>query len=185
MAFAIDPASRDDFSKGYKVENEENSPVKWQLDQTLVQFIQSAFAATTPDSWPVSMASSRLRAWKLKHRYGIQIVPTNDLIQHLMYNPRHRTLSVFHQVEYLKAHVQHSAERSLSETVEMSLKKFVTAKHHSPRAKTDGNNSGTLPPQLLLETLQVLSQSFIAPSPHLRRNFLPERQSLQDFAPKT
>lgn len=158
LAYAIDPSSRDDYSRGFKVENEDTFPVKWQQSQTFVQFVQSAFPTTTQTPWPPSRTKSGPRAWKLKQRYGISIIPTNDLVQHLMYNPTHRTLSIFHQVEYLKSHARQSAQSSLSESVEQSLKKQVNPASNQPPTRntnppTHLPNRGTLPPQLILETL--------------------------------
>ncbi|KAL7942803.1 hypothetical protein V8C42DRAFT_140241 [Trichoderma barbatum] len=135
LAFMIDPSSKDGFPMAYRIENEHNFPVKWLPTQTFIQFFHTAFPRESVDCWRSDTRCKRLRAWKLKRRLGIQICPTNDLAKHLVYTPRTKTLAVFHQVEYLKAQVRYTADRSLEESVEMSIA------------------NGTLPPQLLVETL--------------------------------
>lgn len=125
LAFMIDPSSRDGFPMAYRIENEHIFPVKWLPTQTFIQFFHIAFPTESLDLWRSHTRSNSLRAWKLKRRLGIQIRPTNDLAEHLVYNPRTKTLAVFHQVEYLKAQVRYTAERSLEETVEKSFAKFV------------------------------------------------------------
>ncbi|KAK4450977.1 hypothetical protein QBC34DRAFT_378802 [Podospora aff. communis PSN243] len=79
-----------------------------------------------------------LKAWKLRKRYRIRISPTDDLAQHLVYNHTTGTLSVFRQVTYLKAQLRHSSDMDISTPASTSI----------PR--------GTLPPQLLLETLYTI-----------------------------
>jgi hypothetical protein len=126
LAFMFDPASKSEFSSGYKVQNEESFPVMWQPKETLTAFVQSAFPTSPRSIWPASTAARSLKAWKLKQRHGLRILPTNDLVQHLLYNPRSRTLSVFHHVEYLKAQIRYTADQNLNEKIEMSLKRSDT-----------------------------------------------------------
>ncbi|KAL6814505.1 hypothetical protein J3E69DRAFT_347390 [Trichoderma sp. SZMC 28015] len=135
LAFMIDPSSRDGFPMAYRIENEDAFPVKWLPNETFIQFFNTAFPTEPLNFWHSSIRKRSLRAWKLKRRLGIQLRPTNDLAEHLVYNPRMKTLAVFHQVEYLKAQVRHTAHRSLEESIETSFA------------------NGTLPPQLLVETL--------------------------------
>lgn len=123
LAFMIDPFSRDNYPMICRIENEHVFPVKWLPNQTFVQFFRNAFPTESLDCWDSSTKTSSLTAWKLK-RLGIKIFPTNDLAEHLVYDPRNKRLKVFHQVEYLKAQVLHTAERSLDETLEMSFTKL-------------------------------------------------------------
>jgi hypothetical protein len=62
-------------------------------------------------------------------------------------------LAVFHQVEYLKAQIRLTAERSLEETVETSFAKFGHLFLCILIQKLTLECRGTLPPQLLVETL--------------------------------
>ncbi|EHK19534.1 uncharacterized protein TRIVIDRAFT_156525 [Trichoderma virens Gv29-8] len=134
LAFMIDPFSKDGFPMAYGMENDV-FPVKWLPDQTFIQFFNTAFPTDPLGLWHSAIKNRSLTAWKLKRRVGIQIFPTNDLAQHLVYNPTMKTLAVFHQVEYLKAQIGLTKHRSLDESAETSFA------------------NGTLPPQLLLETL--------------------------------
>ncbi|KAL7907763.1 hypothetical protein GGI35DRAFT_481415 [Trichoderma velutinum] len=135
LAFMIDPSSRDRYSMLYTIENEDAFPVKWLPNQTFIQFFQTAFPTEPLDCWRSNTECQSLTAWMLRKRLGIKFLPTNDLAEHLVYNPKLKTLAIFHQVEYLKAQVRYTKNRSLEESIEMSFA------------------NGTLPPQLLLETL--------------------------------
>ncbi|KAK3361600.1 hypothetical protein B0T24DRAFT_691480 [Lasiosphaeria ovina] len=133
VAFMIDYASKD----GFSVQDDANFPVKWQPVQTFVDFIESTFPhdASSPVPPRAFTGDRGLKAWKLKARYATGIVPTNDLVQHLLYDRRTRTLSVFHQTAWLKAQIRHSAGQSLAAPAQTGIQ------------------SGTLPAQLLVETL--------------------------------
>lgn len=124
LAFMIDPSSRDGFPMAYRMENEDVFPVKWLPNETFIQFFNTVFPTEPLDFWHSSIRKRSLKAWKLNRRLGIKLRPTNDLAEHLVYNPRMKTLSVFHQVEYLKAQVRYTAHRSLEESIEMSFAKF-------------------------------------------------------------
>ncbi|KAF2676772.1 hypothetical protein K458DRAFT_424526 [Lentithecium fluviatile CBS 122367] len=78
------------------------------------------------------------KAGKLHRRLKLEFVPTSDLAEHLVYNPKTKSLAVFHQVEWLKAQIRYTKDRKLDEAVEVSLA------------------AGTLPPQLLDETLYTI-----------------------------
>lgn len=153
LAFMIDPSSRDGFSMAYRIENEDAFPVKWLPNETFIQFFNTAFPTEPLDFWHSSLRKRSLKAWKLKRRLGIQLRPTNDLAEHLVYNPRMKTLAVFHQVEYLKAQVRHTAHRSLEESIETSFAKSDIPVRNMKLVANYLMCSGTLPPQLLVETL--------------------------------
>jgi hypothetical protein len=126
LAYLIDPASQDDYPNGFRFENEPIFPVKWELRQTFKDFFNAAFpVADTQEVWTASSKQTSLKAWKLHQRLKLQIVRTNDLAEHLVYNPQTKSLAVFHQVEWLKAQISHTKNRKLDETVEASLAAYV------------------------------------------------------------
>jgi hypothetical protein len=125
LAVMVDCASRNAFSVNYRLQNDDTFPAKWRDDQTFVDFFHCVFPTYPTSPFRVSEAGKGLKAWKLLHRHHIQIVPTNDLVEHLVYNKTSRTISVFHQVAYLKEQIRHSPGTTLSESVEESLKRCV------------------------------------------------------------
>ncbi|KAK1755481.1 hypothetical protein QBC47DRAFT_380507 [Echria macrotheca] len=137
VSFLIDCSSKDDYAEGYRLS--DGFPVKWKPSQPFLDFLRSTFVASKKPNraWSAHIMGrgKALKGWKLKKRYGLRFVPTNDLVQHLMYDPHSRSLKIFHQTTWLKTHLQHSANLSLDEDFENSVK------------------HGTLPPRLLLETL--------------------------------
>jgi len=123
LTFLLDCASCDNFSSSFKRLNNEAFPTKWVDGKTFPEFFNLAFPSDIP--LQVSEVGKSLKAWKLQSRYQIKIVPTNDLVQHLVYNKKARTLSVFHQIAYLKAHIKHSSTLALSAPIEESLKQYA------------------------------------------------------------
>jgi hypothetical protein len=123
LAYLIDSASQDDYPNGFRFENEPIFPVKWRPEQTFYDFFKTAFpaAAGTQEVWTASSKQTSLKAWKLRRRLGLDIVRTDDLAEHLVYNPQAKTLAVFHQVEWLRAQISHVKDRRLGEAVEVSL----------------------------------------------------------------
>ncbi|KAH8738448.1 hypothetical protein BGZ61DRAFT_526422 [Ilyonectria robusta] len=135
IAYMFDCASVKTFSQQFKIESDGSFPVEWRREQTLVELVQSAFPYSADSKYTASRKDRALKVWKLRKRYGIHIVPTDDLVQHLYYDRQTKCLSVFHQVAWLKAQLRHASGNDLLEPMDTSLK------------------NGTLPPQLLLETL--------------------------------
>lgn len=121
LAYLIDPASQDDYPNGFRFENEPIYPVKWQLEQKFKDFFSAAFPTDTQYVWAASSKQTSLKAWKLRQRLRLEIVGTNDLAQHLVYNPKTKSLAVFHQVEWLKAQIRYTKDRKLDEAAEVSL----------------------------------------------------------------
>ncbi|KAI1486472.1 hypothetical protein F5X96DRAFT_681981 [Biscogniauxia mediterranea] len=103
-------------------------PVKWESDQGLDGFMKQSFTAEL-----VQITEQQEK--NLTKRYGIKIRPTDNLLEHLPCNPRDRTVKAFHQTGFLKAHLERSKNPPLDLDFQQSLK------------------LGTLPPQLLFETL--------------------------------
>jgi len=123
LSFLVDCGSLDDYSSSFKRLNDDTFPTKWLDDHQFPAFFRQTFPINT--SLQVSKVGKSLKAWKLHSRYKIKIVPTNDLAQHLVYNKRAGTLSVFHQMAYLKAHIGHSSTLPLSAPIEESLTRYA------------------------------------------------------------
>jgi len=126
LAYLIDPASQDDYPNGFRFENEPVFPVKWQPKQEFKDFFNAAFPTNTQEVWAASSKQTSLKAWKLRQRLKLEIVRTDDLAEHLVYNPQTKSLAVFHQVEWLKAQMRYTKSRGLDEAVEVSLAACVS-----------------------------------------------------------
>jgi hypothetical protein len=109
VGFLIDCAAKDDYSEGYRLGT--YLPLKWEATETYVGFLGRAFPVSTSTSFLDFQAERRLRAWKLRKRYGITFLPTNDLVQHLLYDPKTRTVRIFHQVTFVRAQLRYTAEK--------------------------------------------------------------------------
>jgi hypothetical protein len=126
LTFMIDCASSRDHSMRFKLHSKDGFPTIWLSDQSFVDFFDTAFPITTSSEAPPLRISDIVRcpkAWKLQNRHGIRIVATNDLVQHLFYDKASRTLRIFHQVAYLKAHLRHATASRWSDSVEENIKR--------------------------------------------------------------
>ncbi|KAI0200194.1 hypothetical protein F4808DRAFT_429991 [Astrocystis sublimbata] len=142
VAFMIECTSRDYYSEGFRGGGDSLRPLKWEGNQRLVEFMEQSFlhditrtAEKQENISDVLMRKKSLKAWKLTKRYGIQLRATNNLFEHLLYDPRERVLKVFHHIAFLRAHLKRSKNESLGLDFHKSLE------------------LGTPPPQLLFETL--------------------------------
>ncbi|SCO09507.1 uncharacterized protein FFB20_13314 [Fusarium fujikuroi] len=127
---------------GYRTDIHVGNSPDWRGDTPFLTFIESTFykrASTLPEQQQglteVILNKKSLKAWKLYQRYGIEIKATDNLVEHLYLDISRKTLKVFHQVSFLRAHLEKTRHEPLDLGFEESLKR------------------GTLPPRLLLETL--------------------------------
>lgn len=127
IAFLIDCASRDNFSDSYQLCG--SFPVKWDATQNFIEFLQGAFPTTKSRPFHTESSNGSIKAWKLKERYGIRFKPTNDLVQHLIYDRRASTVKVFHQAAFIKAHLWHTKQLALDTEFGSSVQRYVALRN--------------------------------------------------------
>ncbi|CAM1508011.1 Fc.00g048590.m01.CDS01 [Cosmosporella sp. VM-42] len=138
-AFMINCASKDHYSEGFQ--SDSAMRVKWEANQEFSRFVEQAFTSElsqNPNSDAQNKAITQkdsLKAWKLVKRSKIKIRPTNNLIEHLLYDPKDRILRVFHQTMFLQTQLKRWKGVEFDLNFEHSLR------------------LGILPPRLLFETL--------------------------------
>lgn len=124
-AFLIDCSLKDHSAGG--IRNENPCLVKWEANQRFVDFLRVSFSQCT-SSEQVARNSQALRhkkafkAWKLVKRYGMTIKSTDNILEHLLYNPQQRTIKVFHQAAFLRAQLKRSRDLDLNASFEESFK---------------------------------------------------------------
>lgn len=121
--FMIDCASKDDFSKNYQ--RYSSFPVKWSADQSFTEFLEAAFPPTNSCTFHAGSSIRSMKAWKLKRRNGIRFVPTNDLVQHLLYDRQASTVKIFHQAAFIKAQLWHTRYLPLNTGFGESVQRYV------------------------------------------------------------
>lgn len=112
VTFMINCDERDYYPKGIDCGTRR---AKWERNQSFLNFLETSFLPLQ-QSANVGLAlgdQTSLKAWKLARRYGIQIRGTDNLLEHLLYDPRQRTLMIFHHAAYLRSHLRHSKDDSL------------------------------------------------------------------------
>jgi hypothetical protein len=63
-----------------------------------------------------------LKAWKLKKRCNLEFIPTDNITEHLLYDPKTKIVQVFHHMAYLKAHLRRSKDQPIDQPASESLK---------------------------------------------------------------
>lgn len=126
LALMIDCASKQTAPPGYMLG--DFRPRSWTDDQSLAEFAESCFPS--PVHSPTMRARiqialsqrNKLKAWKLRERCGVRFRPTDNLAEHLLFDSRNRTVKVFRQVGYLKAHLSRSLTESVTTDFRSALK---------------------------------------------------------------
>ncbi|CAM1510524.1 Fc.00g008590.m01.CDS01 [Cosmosporella sp. VM-42] len=145
----VDSAARDwhpaDFTLGgYR-------PVSWLPQESFLTFLERSFPMNPNSSFAKVQRAieerAALKAWKLQKRLGLCLRPTENIAEHLLLVPKTNTLLVFHHAAYLKAQLERFQDDP--EPLEIGTKESLIR--------------GSLPPQLLVETLHSL-QGIIFPS---------------------
>ncbi|KAM5355021.1 hypothetical protein ACJ41O_001667 [Fusarium nematophilum] len=123
VAFAVNCTLRDYYSD-YLLDSNSHR-VKWEEDIPFLHFMENAFKGLQGVEEPGAKtltSKTSLKAWKLSKRYGIKIRATDNLLEHLVLDPKTLTLKVFHHVSFLRAHLVKSKDELLDLNFEQSLR---------------------------------------------------------------
>jgi hypothetical protein len=80
-------------------------PTCWEANEDFCTFMTRTFPLSTKKKKARVVLENyeSLKGWKLAKRIGISFKLTNNLADHLLYDRRHRTVYLFHQVAFLDA----------------------------------------------------------------------------------
>ncbi|KAJ0108634.1 hypothetical protein J7T55_015068 [Diaporthe amygdali] len=121
-------------------------PSSWQRDESFQSFCSRSVPLGSDKAINAAKTAldekSSMRARKLQKRLGIQFYATDNLAEHLLLENKHgkTRLYIFHYAGYLKARLEQT--RSFNLPIDCAME---TCLEH-----------GTLPPQLLVETLHSI-----------------------------
>ncbi|KAM6530339.1 hypothetical protein FALCPG4_008463 [Fusarium falciforme] len=123
--FMVNCASKDYYSEGFQ--SSTAMRVKWEPNQGFADFLEKAFtpnlvSTLAHDSKRAVPYRGSLKAWKLVKRNKIKIRPTNNLIDHLLYDAKDRVLHVFHQTMFLQSQIKRCKAVDFNMDFEQSLK---------------------------------------------------------------
>jgi hypothetical protein len=62
-----------------------------------------------------------LKCWKVKKRAHINFLPTDNLAEHMLYDPQDGVVRIFRQIAFLKAHLRLSAHLPINYGITESL----------------------------------------------------------------
>ena len=124
--FMIDCSSKDYVSNTFQKDGFSRN--KWEINQSFVDFMDQTFKYTYLQDQNKRVyreaitQKKALKAWKLAKRYNINIRPTDNISDHLLYDPQERSLKVFRQIAFLRAHLRLSRDKNLDLSLDESLK---------------------------------------------------------------
>lgn len=103
-------------------------PVSWHTDETFFDFVNRSFPSghdrSTERLRDALRSQSSMKAWKLQKRLGMSFRGTDNLTEHLLFEPRDNCLYLFHHAGFLKAHLDRFQQdaRALDRSLMESLK---------------------------------------------------------------
>ena len=124
----IDCALKQHLPEGHKVS--DFVPQSWGEQQSFDEFVERCFPSPAQsqkvrqDSENPLAQRSRLTAWKLKEWHKLRLRPTDNLAEHLVFEPESSILHVFRQVGWLKAHLRRSQNEDIDTGFAESLKMY-------------------------------------------------------------
>lgn len=122
LMFMIDCFDKDHHYKGYEIGGFR--PVSWDNQEPFTDFVRKVFPANLHDQEKIRTAlkeRNSLKCWKLRKRAHIKFLATDNLAEHLLYNPRDNTVRLFRQTAFVKAHLKLSADQPLDLGISESL----------------------------------------------------------------
>jgi hypothetical protein len=122
LLFMIDCSDKDRHSEGYEVDGFR--PVSWDGSERFTEFVRKVFPTDTSNRERVRAAvkeKNALKCWKLKKRAHVKFLPTDNLAEHLLYDPQGNIVRIFRQTAFLKAHLRLSASKPISYGITESL----------------------------------------------------------------
>ena len=125
VAFMLDCSLKDKYSKGFDIDG--YTPAKWEPNEPFEFFVQRAVLKSTNKdrNFDFKACKKDLKAWKLKKRYKLHLRPTDNIMEHLLYDPETRVVKVFHHTSYLKAHLLRSSNQPIDIDTHSSLTLYV------------------------------------------------------------
>jgi hypothetical protein len=119
LMLMIDCTTVDSHSDGY--ETDGYKPTKWKSHEKLSDFVSRAFSIDDDSNqskikeaqWNCNM----LKGWKLKKRAHVTFRPTDDLREHLLYDPQGDIVRLFRHTSFPKAHLGKSAGISVNSDI--------------------------------------------------------------------
>ena len=120
LGFMLDSALKAKYSSEFSVGG--YSPSSWELNEPFNDFVERAIPKQHVASVEVKWQNKALRAWKLRKRQKVKFRATDNIMEHLLYDPQTRIVRVFHHTAYLKAHLWRTQSQQIDLDVQSSLK---------------------------------------------------------------
>ena len=123
VGFMLDCLLKDKYSRDFNVEG--YSLPGWGIDEKFENFVNRAIPRqSTQLNLRLSGPYKTLKAWKLKERQKLKFRPTDNIMEHLLYDPATRIVRVFHHTAYVKAHLTRTLNEKIDLNLESSLKLY-------------------------------------------------------------
>ena len=123
ITLMIDCSDKERHYEGYKVG--DFRPVSWDSSEPFADFVKKVFPINVHDQEKARTAlreKNALKCWKLRKSAHIKFFPTDNLAEHLLYDPQDNVVRLFRQTAFLKAHLRLSASQPIELGIAESLK---------------------------------------------------------------
>ncbi|KAG4416221.1 hypothetical protein IFR04_010624 [Cadophora malorum] len=123
LMFMIDCSDKDRHYEGYEVGGYR--PASWDRSEQFIDFVRKVFPFDGHDKDEMRTAlkeKNSLKCWKLRKRAHVKFLPTDNLAEHLLYDPQDNVVRIFRQTAFLKAHLRISAKQPVDLGIAESLK---------------------------------------------------------------
>lgn len=87
-------------------------PSTWKDNQTFADFVTSSLPPGQPVVHLTSPMLKKLKAWKLR-RAHLELIATDNLVEHLLYDPDDNSVRIFHHAAFLKAQIRRTSGKDL------------------------------------------------------------------------
>lgn len=104
VGFMLNCNLRDQHSKGHRIG--DWTPPRWEGKEPFRDFVERAIPRQKLASSEPLQHKGLLKIWKLAKRCGMGIDATNNISEHLLYDPHTNRLRVFHHTSWLHAQLE-------------------------------------------------------------------------------
>lgn len=100
-------------------------PARWGDDESFHGFVSRMVPTKTHGVITPQQGRNKLAVWKLEHRCKVKVIATNNIAEHLLYNPKNGSLRVFHHITWLHTQLERIQTDDDDLDLEDSLRRYA------------------------------------------------------------
>jgi hypothetical protein len=120
LMLMIDCSTAEKYPADYNISGVR--PIKWKNEESFQDFVERAFPKSDMLNLDFEGKENNLTAFNLQTYGHLRLIPTDNLVEHLLLDVRRREVRIFHHTSYLKAHLKLSMSKELDCPITERLK---------------------------------------------------------------